>query len=85
MNKPQPLMIDGKVASWENPQFTPGVHCTKCRFGVLTEPRDTQFKYTCNACLPSVRAWWKRHVSAMQGVAKRRANKRKYVSSYGNK
>lgn len=40
---------------WENPNFTPGKHCTSCRYKPCSMSKD--FPYTCNDCLPKIRAW----------------------------
>ena len=68
-----------KPFAWENPEFTPGVHCTSCRYAVLTTPRNPDFRYTCEKCIVDKKLyqWRKRSQSAKLAALKRKASKRR--------
>lgn len=55
-----------------NPDFKPGVNCTRCRYGVLPEPKDKEYPYTCADCLPEVRAGMLRSKAAKRAVETKR-------------
>jgi len=75
--KPNPC-IDrntNKPYIWENPEFTPGKHCTSCRFKELPEPKFKDFPYTCENCIASIRAWKTRSDRAKRAALKRKKMK----------
>lgn len=71
--------ITGKPFAWENPNFTPGVHCTGCRFRELTKPRNKDFPYTCAQCIlkNDLYRWKKRSEAAKRAAITRRTRKSK--------
>ena len=62
--------VTGKPYAWENPEFEPGKHCTSCRFKLCSGAKD--FPYTCEDCLPKIRAWKIRSDSAKRAALTRK-------------
>ena len=69
----------GKPFAWENPNFTPGKHCTSCRYAELTEPRNKDFPYICSNCIitKDLLGWKKRSDAAKRAAITRKRNVRK--------